>query len=511
MTTGMGELEPAKAGPGLLERDAARAAAQVVEAQIDAVDSAAARVTDHRDHEALHDVRVALRRLHSFLRGYRPLLGRAARRKTQQAVRELASATNEGRDAEVQVAWLEAQRGELKRPEKAGLNAILRQRRLAAREGYRPARAISGEAWEQLASVLRGRLHQVPAAGVCLGEALGPLLREQADDLRTRVTDIRDGDQVADLHAARIRAKRLRYLLEPLRKESPEARRAVKILKELQALLGDIHDMHLMEALLASRIEEAALAKARRLAKLAIAGRADLLQRERRRDECVGLAALAARARHRRDDLYERFATTWKPEAAARMAPVLGLADRLAPSPEADGRATAAGPGPGIPVECERKYLLRAVPARALDADSVEIEQGWLPGQQLHERIRSVRTGPLVRYYRTVKLGQGVQRIEVEDETTADVHAVLWPLTKGCRIRKRRYLVPEGSRTWEVDQFLDRDLVLAEIEMESADEEVCIPAWLQPFVVREVTDDPAFVNLSLARSGPAATTVAPGS
>ena len=92
----------------------------------------------------------------------------------------------------------------------------------------------------------------------------------------------------------------------------------------------------------------------------------------------------------------------------------------------------------------------------------------------------------------------GAVRVEVEEETTAALFAALWRLTKGRRVRKRRYRVPDGERTWEIDRFLGRDLVLAEIELPAADARVTFPEWLVPYVVREVTDDGAYTNARLA-------------
>ena len=51
-----------------------------------------------------------------------------------------------------------------------------------------------------------------------------------------------------------------------------------------------------------------------------------------------------------------------------------------------------------------------------------------------------------------------------------------------------------------VDVFTDREgLVLAEVELPSAAMEPALPFWLRPFVLREVTGDPAWLNSSLAR------------
>ena len=157
-----------------------------------------------------------------------------------------------------------------------------------------------------------------------------------------------------------------------------------------------------------------------------------------------------------------------------------------------------AGEPPALPLEVERKYLLRSLPHLLREAPYAEIEQGWLPGERLLERVRRVRKDGRETLYRTVKLGKGVSRVEVEEETTPELFAVLWPATQARRVRKRRYAVADGGHTWEVDLFEGRDLVLAEVELPSPDTPVTLPAWLAPYVVREVTDEPAYVNANLA-------------
>jgi CYTH domain-containing protein len=148
--------------------------------------------------------------------------------------------------------------------------------------------------------------------------------------------------------------------------------------------------------------------------------------------------------------------------------------------------------------EIERKYLLRAVPPRATAAPVADIEQGYLPGKRLIERVRRIRAGCTTRYYRTVKVGAGVERVQIEEETTREVFDVLWSLTAGKRIRKRRYTVATERGTWEIDDFVGRALVLAEIELVAADAEVHVPDWLASVLEREVTEEPGFTNFELS-------------
>lgn len=151
-------------------------------------------------------------------------------------------------------------------------------------------------------------------------------------------------------------------------------------------------------------------------------------------------------------------------------------------------------------IEIERKYLLRALPAMPEVREVVEIEQGYIPGRNLHERLRREhRRDGSVRHFRTVKVGSGLERIELEDETDARTFEHLWQLTDGRRLKKRRYRVPVGDDEWEIDEFMDRELVLAELEMPSVDHRIEIPDWLSAVLVRDVTDEPRYTNRSLAR------------
>jgi CYTH domain-containing protein/CHAD domain-containing protein len=400
----------------------------------------------------------------------------------------LGRATNAGRDAEVQVIWLEGQRPALRRRERSGLNWLLRRLRTEKREGYRAARRHVRQGFHRSEQLLRRRLADPPARGTTrLREAFSGLLRDHVADLEARLAAIDAPGDEEQAHEARISAKRLRYLVEPVRRELQAGRRIVGQLKRLQDLLGRLHDVHVLAGILADSVEEAAREKARRMHELALAGDTRMLGREQRRDERLGLVALAARAHGERDQLFADLERRWLGgRARALFEELRALADALAAPATQD-------------TEIERKYLLSALPPAAATASAAEIEQGWLPGERLRERLRRVRDADGERFYRTVKLGSGLQRLELEEETSADLFAALWPHTQGCRVVKRRYRVRQGTLTWEIDEFLDRDLLLAEVELPDPATAVTVPDWLAPHLVREVTGDQAYVNLNLAR------------
>jgi CHAD domain-containing protein/CYTH domain-containing protein len=448
--------------------------------------NALARLRQPGDGEALHDFRVAVRRLRSLLRAYRRWLGRSAGQKVRRRLRRLGRTTNAGRDAEVQLGWVLQVRPTMAARERTGVAWLAKRLRQQKREAYRSARRRLRSDFRSARALVTRRLEALPEGGPPFRDAFVMLLREHGADLEARLTEIRSADDEVAAHRARISAKRLRYLLEPVQAEVREARTAVSHLRRLQDVLGELHDAHVLAASLAGALDEAGHEKARRLHALAMAGDAAALERERRRDERLGLVALAAGARTRIDDRYTALARRWLGQHGRPFFRELeSLADLVSAS--------------GGPVERERKFLLTGLPDRAAQAPALEIEQGWLPGERLRERLRRVRENGAERYYRTVKLGAGERRLELEEETTPELFDALWPHTAGCRVAKARHLVSEGELTWEIDVFADRDLVLAEIELPAAQRGVTLPEWLAPHVVREVTDEPEYLNLNLAR------------
>ena len=99
-----------------------------------------ARLIDANDTEALHDFRVAVRRLRSWLRAYRPYLDDSVRAKDRSRLRAVARATSLARDTEVHLQWLREQEPLLDLDQRAGLlhaRQRLEDRKLDADEELR--------------------------------------------------------------------------------------------------------------------------------------------------------------------------------------------------------------------------------------------------------------------------------------------------------------------------------------------------------------------------------------
>lgn len=163
----------------------------------------------------------------------------------------------------------------------------------------------------------------------------------------------------------------------------------------------------------------------------------------------------------------------------------------------------------GAPLEIERVWLLTAPPSLPAHAQIWTIEQGYLPDHGTDDpdgaegRLRRIEhPDRSVTLLHTVKRGTGVVRQEIERDLTSMDFERLWPRTAGRRVRKIRHRVREGELTWEVDQFLDWPLWMAEVELPSEDHPVPIPPWLGPVLGQEVSTDPRWRNFALALHGP---------
>ena len=156
---------------------------------------------------------------------------------------------------------------------------------------------------------------------------------------------IADPARVTELHDMRIAFKRLRYLLEIFGVAFTEDLDPfLEQVKELQDLLGDIHDCDVQIPMLEEHLSWLGAREAQNARALVAAGTgrrpvrsSDGSERAYRRfrtrledvlrgDERVGIHALIARRRRERDELYLRFLEDWRRLKRERFRPRLEAA-----------------------------------------------------------------------------------------------------------------------------------------------------------------------------------------
>ena len=142
------------------------------------------------------------------------------------------------------------------------------------------------------------------------------IVRVRLDELCGFMPAAADPDEVVALHDMRIAAKRLRYILEVTGDTFGPyaAKNAVKATKDLQDLLGEIHDCDVQipeTAAFADRLQAADAAALHEAA--GAAGDLDpaLLKQAPHVREHAGIAALQVHLRARRMLLFDRFLELW--------------------------------------------------------------------------------------------------------------------------------------------------------------------------------------------------------
>ncbi len=154
-----------------------------------------------------------------------------------------------------------------------------------------------------------------------------------------------------------------------------------------------------------------------------------------------------------------------------------------------------------MPVEIERKFLVSCDGWRAAAHAVLPMAQGYINDQAAMDsgaqkasvRVR-IQGEQAFLNLKSRELGH--TRQEFEYPLPLDEARALLALCVGGLIDKRRHLVQHQGHLWEVDEFLgdNAGLVVAEIELEQADEAFARPDWLGA----EVTDDARYYNLALA-------------
>jgi len=467
----------------MLDRTPAEGARVLSLALLGDVTEAALRLGDASDEEALHDFRVALRRLRSTLRAWRPPLRDVVRKKDEARLRKITRATNEARDAEVLLTWVASLREGLGEGHRAAADW------LAERISHRSRRSrldpSTTHRLERVAAKLGRRLASAPypsgREGETFGLALAALVRAHARTLRDELAQISSAEAVAHAHRARIQGKRLRYLLEPLRgTPRVDSAGALRGLKHLQEELGELHDAHVAAAEVAvARVEAAA----------------ERLRRQGPEDGPglrPGLLAIERAAHERAHRAYERLeAEVLSKKAVPVLDPVYSVAVALE---ERDGPKDDAPPAP------RRRFLLSELPGEARQGQATEIEKGWLPGDRPRECYGVARAPEGESFFRAVLSGGPGRRAQATEEVSRNVFESFWPLTEGRRVHKVCRSAP-SEPGWRFDEYLDRSLALAVAEPGN---EAPPPPWLEPYLVREVTGERGYHDDVLARRPPRA-------
>ena len=237
----------------------------ILRAQLEALEANEQGVRGDVDTEYLHDFRVAVRRTRTLLRQFRRALPDELVEHLRAEFGWLGRASNAVRDLDVFLLWLREQTPD---PALEPMVEALRRRRRAAQELL--VADLDSPRYAALVAGWRATLDGPPVANTPEGsqpprDAARPLAEVVARRIKRthrRMASVADGldsrSPATELHALRIRAKHLRYVLdatEPLHATRPHEK-LVGALKKLQTALGECHDVHVQRGMLDPIAEE---------------------------------------------------------------------------------------------------------------------------------------------------------------------------------------------------------------------------------------------------------------
>ncbi len=149
-----------------------------------------------------------------------------------------------------------------------------------------------------------------------------------------------------------------------------------------------------------------------------------------------------------------------------------------------------------MPIEIERKFLVKNLNFIRDSSNKKSIEQGYLskdPNRTVRVRIEDEKA------FITIKgksFNKGTSRIEVENKISLKDARELMSLCLSSPIKKIRYLISINNFIFEVDLFQNNNnkgLIIAEIELDSENSKFPKPDWLG----EEVTGQIKFYNSQL--------------
>ncbi len=147
--------------------------------------------------------------------------------------------------------------------------------------------------------------------------------------------------------------------------------------------------------------------------------------------------------------------------------------------------------------EIERKFLIKKdIWKNATKEKASYLKQGYIstdPGKTIRVRIAEDKS------FLTIKgKSEGIARAEFEYEIpTEDANELLNLFASNC-IEKVRHEIVYDGKLWEVDVFSgdNEGLIIAEIELDSVDENFALPAWID----KEVSGDERYFNSNLSKN-----------
>src|SRR6266852_5652918 len=209
------------------------------------------------DKDAVHDLRVAIRRCRSVAAVMREVDPDPAWHELRRLPKKLFRKLGELRDTQIMDEWVAEHGAENDKLRVALHNFFQEKEPKLLQEALRLAGKFDEKSWQRLERKLRKRIRLVPA-GSLAAQCLAVERLNEAKELHAKALR---ADKPATWHGLRIGLKKFRYTVESLLPQQYELRSAN--LKQLQDILGEVHDLDVLRVILKHKATGEAAASAR--------------------------------------------------------------------------------------------------------------------------------------------------------------------------------------------------------------------------------------------------------
>lgn len=240
--------------------------AKIIQRHLAAMAAEVEGVRAAEDIECIHRMRVATRRMRTALTLFSDCFPKQDYKNIQKDVRKVTRALGEARDLDVQLEVIEAALGEFADPVfQPGIKRLklrLTQRRAEIQQHVDAAmdRMLADQLVERLGAWAKPLLEQTKSVYLytpALYQLAFQGIQVHIDELLAHVPYITDPQNVQELHAMRISAKRLRYAMETFEElYGGQLKPYITTARKLQDQLGAIHDLDVWIVMIPQFIEE---------------------------------------------------------------------------------------------------------------------------------------------------------------------------------------------------------------------------------------------------------------
>src|ERR1700730_16626503 len=202
------------------------------------------KLSNSPDKDAVHDLRVAIRRCRSVAAVMREVDPDPAWHELRRLPKKLFRKLGELRDTQIMDEWV-AEHGAENDKLRVALHNFFQEREpKLLQEALRLAGKFDEKSWQHLERKLRKRIRLVPA-GSLAAQCLAVERLMEAKELHRRALK---ADKPAAWHGLRIGLKKFRYTVESLLPQQYEG--WSPNLKQFQDILGEVHDLDVLRVII---------------------------------------------------------------------------------------------------------------------------------------------------------------------------------------------------------------------------------------------------------------------